>query len=115
MGRKNFTLIPNGIPSLENRVTMLWTKGVCGGGLDLHRFVDCASTAAAKVFGLFPRKGTVAVGGRRREAVQEHRVREDPGVRNLGDATHVPLVRVRRVGELIRVTTGFIYSRTVGL
>ncbi len=62
MGRKDFTLIPNGIPSLENRVTMLWTKGVAEGRLDMHRFVDCASTETAKVFGLFPRKGTISVG-----------------------------------------------------
>lgn len=62
MGRGDFTKIPNGIPSLEDRVTMLWTEGVCGGRLDLERFVDCASTAAAKVFGLFPRKGTIAIG-----------------------------------------------------
>jgi dihydropyrimidinase len=41
---------------------MLWTRGVCTGKLDIQRFVDCASTATAKVFGLFPRKGTVSVG-----------------------------------------------------
>lgn len=62
MGRGDFTKIPNGIPSLEDRVTMLWTKGVCTGKLDIHRFVDCASTQTAKIFGLFPRKGTVSVG-----------------------------------------------------
>jgi len=62
MGKGDFTKIPNGIPSLEDRVTMLWTKGVCEGKLDLHRFVDSASTATAKIFGLFPRKGTVSVG-----------------------------------------------------
>jgi len=62
MGRDDFTKIPNGIPSLEDRVTMLWTEGVCTGKLDIHRFVDCASTETAKVFGLFPRKGTISVG-----------------------------------------------------
>jgi dihydropyrimidinase len=41
---------------------MLWTEGVCTGKLDIHRFVDCASTETAKVFGLFPRKGTISVG-----------------------------------------------------
>lgn len=62
MGRDDFTKIPNGIPSLEDRMNMLWTKGVCEGRLDIHRFVDCASTSVAKIFGLFPRKGTIAVG-----------------------------------------------------
>ncbi|MCB1070630.1 MAG: dihydropyrimidinase [Verrucomicrobia bacterium] len=62
MGRDDFTKIPNGIPSLEDRMTVFWTKGVCEGRIDLHRFVACASTETAKVFGLFPRKGTVSVG-----------------------------------------------------
>ncbi|WP_428939463.1 dihydropyrimidinase [Fontivita pretiosa] len=62
MGRGDFTKIPNGIPSIENRVTLLYTHGVTGGRIDLNTFVDCASTQAAKIFGLFPRKGTVQVG-----------------------------------------------------
>ena len=62
MGRNDFTKIPNGIPSLEDRVNLLYTYGVTTGRLDLHTFVDCASTQAAKIFGLFPRKGTIAVG-----------------------------------------------------
>jgi dihydropyrimidinase len=62
MGRGDFTKIPNGIPSLQDRVTLLYTHGVAEGRLDLHRFVDAASTATAKVFGLYPRKGTIAVG-----------------------------------------------------
>jgi dihydropyrimidinase len=62
MGRADFTLIPNGIPSLEDRVNVLYTTGVKTGRLDLNRFVDCASTQAAKLFGLYPRKGAIAVG-----------------------------------------------------
>ena len=62
MGRKDFTKIPNGIPSLEDRMTVYWTRGVCEGRIDMHQFVDTASTQAAKLFGLFPRKGTIAVG-----------------------------------------------------
>lgn len=62
MGKDNFCLIPNGIPSLEDRVRMAWTHGVEGGRLDLHRFVDVTSTQAAKIFGLFPRKGTIQLG-----------------------------------------------------
>jgi dihydropyrimidinase len=62
MGKDDFTRIPNGIPSLEDRINLLYTHGVCEGRLDLNQLVDCASTQAAKLFGLFPRKGTIAVG-----------------------------------------------------
>src|SRR6185295_17215015 len=59
MGKDDFTKIPNGIPSLEDRVNLLFTHGVKPGRLDLHTFVNVASTNAAKIFGLFPRKGTI--------------------------------------------------------
>ena len=62
MGRKDFTKIPNGIPALEDRVKLLWTHGVRTGRIDLQTFVAIASTNAAKIFGLFPRKGTIAPG-----------------------------------------------------
>lgn len=62
MGIKDFTRIPNGIPSIEDRINVFYTYGVKRGRLDLHRFVDTASTRAAKLFGLFPRKGTIQPG-----------------------------------------------------
>jgi dihydropyrimidinase len=62
MGREDFTKIPNGIPSLEERVNLLYTRGVKTGRLTLNTFVDVASTQAAKLFGLFPKKGTIAPG-----------------------------------------------------
>ena len=62
MGRDDVTKIPNGIPSLEDRINLLYTYGVRRGRLDLQTFVAVASTNAAKLFGLFPRKGTIAVG-----------------------------------------------------
>jgi dihydropyrimidinase len=62
MGRGDFTKIPNGIPSIEDRVRLLYTHGVATGRVDLHRFVEVASTKAAKLFGLFPRKGTIQPG-----------------------------------------------------
>lgn len=64
MGRfpeSDFTRIPNGIPSVENRVDLLYTYGVTTGRIDLHTFVDAASTRAARIFGL-KGKGTIAVG-----------------------------------------------------
>ncbi len=62
LGRDSFVSIPNGIPGIEDRVNLLYTHGVKRGRIDLDRFVDSASTRAAKLFGLFPRKGTIAVG-----------------------------------------------------
>jgi dihydropyrimidinase len=62
MGRGDFTRIPNGIPSVEDRVNLLYSYGVCKGRIDLGTFVDAASTQAARLFGLYPRKGTIAVG-----------------------------------------------------
>ncbi len=62
MGKGDFTKIPNGIPAIEDRVNLLYTYGVSRGELDPHRFVDAASTQAAKLFGLYPRKGTLEVG-----------------------------------------------------
>jgi dihydropyrimidinase len=62
MGKNDFTKIPNGIPSLEDRINLLYTYGVKSGKIDLHAFVNVASTQAAKTFDLFPRKGTIQPG-----------------------------------------------------
>jgi dihydropyrimidinase len=61
-GADAFTAIPNGIPAIEDRVNLLYTYGVSRGTLDIHRFVEAASTKSAKLFGLFPQKGCIAVG-----------------------------------------------------
>jgi dihydropyrimidinase len=62
MGRDDFTKIPNGIPSLEERINLLYTYGVKTGKIDLHTLVDAASTQVAKIFDLFPRKGSIQLG-----------------------------------------------------
>lgn len=62
MGRGDFTRIPNGIPSVEDRINLVYTYGVKRGRIDMHTLVDACSTQAAKLFGLFPRKGTIALG-----------------------------------------------------
>jgi len=62
MGKDDFTKIPNGIPSLEDRVNLYFTHGVKGDKIDIQRFVDSASTQAARLFGLYPRKGAIKVG-----------------------------------------------------
>jgi len=62
LGKDAFTNIPNGIPGIEDRVNLVYTYGVKTGKLTLDRFVEATSTRAAQLFGLFPRKGTIAVG-----------------------------------------------------
>jgi len=62
-GKDNFTLIPNGAAGIEDRLQLLYTYGVSEGKIDLHRMVALGSTNPAQIFGLYPRKGTIAVGG----------------------------------------------------
>jgi len=62
LGADAFTKIPNGIPSLQERIDLLHTFGVLAGRIDYHTLVDAGSTAAARLFGLYPRKGTIRVG-----------------------------------------------------
>ncbi len=61
-GKKSFAAIPNGAPGVEHRVMLLFHEGVNKKRIGLNRFVELVSTAPAKLFGLFPQKGTVAVG-----------------------------------------------------
>jgi dihydropyrimidinase len=62
MGKDNFTMIPNGAAGIEDRLQLLFTYGVESGRFDLQRMVALGSTNPAMIFGLFPRKGTIAVG-----------------------------------------------------
>ena len=62
LGRDDFTKIPNGGPGIEHRLSLIYTGGVHGKRFSANRFVELVSTAPAKLFGLYPRKGTIAVG-----------------------------------------------------
>ncbi|UTE75499.1 dihydropyrimidinase [Rossellomorea sp. KS-H15a] len=62
LGKEDFTKIPNGGPIIEDRVSILFSEGVGKGRINLNQFVDIMSTRSAKLFGLYPQKGTVAVG-----------------------------------------------------
>jgi len=62
MGQADFSKIPNGAPGVEFRLPLLYDGGVKAGKISLNRFVQLVSTAPAKMFGLFPRKGAIAVG-----------------------------------------------------
>ncbi len=62
LGKENFTQAPRGFPGIQERLSLLCSAGVQGGKISANRFVDLACTSPAKLFGLFPRKGTLAVG-----------------------------------------------------
>src|SRR6267143_1124944 len=62
LGKDDFTKIPNGGPGVENRLQLIYHHGVNSGKLDLNRFVEITSTAPARIFGLYPRKGVIAPG-----------------------------------------------------
>jgi len=62
LGKDDFSKIPNGGPIIEDRVSILFSEGVKKGRITLNQFVDLTSTRAAKLFGLYPKKGTIAVG-----------------------------------------------------
>ncbi len=62
LGKDDFSKIPNGAPGVENRMSLIYNGGVVENRISLNRFVELTSTAAAKMFGLFPKKGTIAVG-----------------------------------------------------
>lgn len=62
LGLGDFSKIPNGGPCIEDRFSILFSEGVLKGRITLNQFVDIVSTRSAKLFGLFPKKGTIAVG-----------------------------------------------------
>jgi dihydropyrimidinase len=62
LGLGDFSKIPNGLPGVEDRFTLIFHGGVNSGRITLNRFVELVATAPAKMFGLFPRKGTIAPG-----------------------------------------------------
>jgi dihydropyrimidinase len=62
LGEGDFTLIPNGLPGVEERFNVMYQSGVVGGRFSINRFVDLVATSPAKMFGLFPKKGTITIG-----------------------------------------------------
>jgi dihydropyrimidinase len=83
MGRDDFTRITNGVPGIENRIPLLYTYGVEAGHIDLHQLVSLGSTNPARLFGLYPAKGTIQVGS------DADLVIYDPAARNtIQAATH---------------------------
>jgi dihydropyrimidinase len=72
-GKENFTLAPRGFPGAQERLPLLCSAGVNGGKFSVHRMVDVMCAAPAKLFGLFPRKGTLAVGSDADMVIFDHK------------------------------------------
>lgn len=62
LGKDDFTMIPNGAPSVENRLALLWTYGVEAGRISKQKMVELFTTIPAKINGIFPQKGTISIG-----------------------------------------------------
>jgi len=62
IGKDDFSKIPNGHPAIENRMELLYSEGVVKNKITLNKYVEVACTNPAKIFGMFPRKGTIAIG-----------------------------------------------------
>jgi len=62
LGKDDFSKIPNGHPAIENRMELLYSEGVHKGRITLNKYVEVTCTNPAKIFGMFPRKGTIATG-----------------------------------------------------
>jgi len=62
MGKDNFSKIPNGHPAIEHRIEFMYSEGVRKGKISLNKFVEVCSTNASKIFGMYPKKGTISIG-----------------------------------------------------
>jgi dihydropyrimidinase len=83
LGKDDFSKIPNGAPGVETRLTLVHNGGVRKGRISLNRFVEVCSTTPAKMFGLFPRKGTIAVGSDADIVVFDPKKKQTLGVKSL--------------------------------
>ena len=83
LGKDDFSKIPNGAPGIETRLTLVHNGGVRQDRISLNRFVELCSTAPAKMFGLFPRKGTIAVGSDADIVVFDPELQQSLGVKTL--------------------------------
>jgi dihydropyrimidinase len=61
-GRTSFRWVPNGIPGIETRLPILFSEGVSKGRISVQKFVELTSTSHARIYGLYPRKGSIGVG-----------------------------------------------------
>ena len=62
MGKDDFSKIPNGHPAIEHRMELLWSEGVAKGRISANKYVELSSANAARIFGMYPKKGCIAPG-----------------------------------------------------
>lgn len=111
LGKDDFTKIPNGGPGIEHRLSLVYSGGVGGGHFSINRFVELVATTPAKLFGLYPRKGTIAAGAdadvvifdpkrKHKISAKTHHMRVDYSMFEGIEVTGVPEVVISR-GEVI--------------
>ena len=124
LGRGDFTKIPNGGPGIEHRLSLIYSGGVAAGRFSVNRFVELVSTTPAKLFGLYPRKGTIAVGsdadlvifdpGRKHTiSAQTHHMRVDYSMFEGIEVTGMPSVVVSR-GQVVVEADKFLGRQGAG-
>lgn len=112
LGKGNFAKIPNGLPAIEDRLMMLWNAGVNTGKISPSRFVELNCTNPAKIFGMYPQKGTIAVGSDADIAVWDpnqkhvisastHHMRTDYNLFEGTEVTGVPVLVYSRGKKLV--------------
>jgi dihydropyrimidinase len=111
LGKDDFTKIPNGGPGIEHRLSLVYSGGVAGGHFSMNRFVELVATTPAKLFGLYPRKGTIAAGAdadvvifdpkrKHKISARTHHMRVDYSMFEGIEVTGMPEVVMSR-GEMI--------------
>lgn len=87
MGEKDFSKIPNGHPAIEHRMELLFSEGVNKGRISLNKYAEVTSTNAAKIFGMFPQKGTIGIGSDADlvifDPVKKHKISKDTHHQNV--------------------------------
>ena len=112
LGKGNFAKIPNGLPGIEDRLMMLWNAGVNTGRISPSRFVELNCTNPAKIFGMYPQKGTIAVGSDADIAVWDphkkhtisastHHMRTDYNLFEGTEVTGIPVLVYSRGKKLV--------------
>ena len=107
LGKDDFSKIPNGDPGIETRLTLVHNGGVRQGRISLNRFVQLCSTTPAKMFGLFPRKGTIAVGSDADIVIFDPEKRQTLSVKSL----HMRVDYNPYEGTTVQGAPGFVISQ----
>jgi dihydropyrimidinase len=124
LGRGDFTKIPNGGPGVEHRMSLIYSGGLAAGRFSVNHFVELVSTTPAKLFGLYPRKGTIAVGSdadlvifdpRRKHTIsaKTHHMRVDYSMFEGTEVTGMPQI-VLSQGQVVVDDDKFIGSAGAG-